>query len=194
MKRLNAMLVGSLVITLAGCATSSQVQEMIDASQRDFLKKSKENAGSIDVLKKTAKASLEKDGEHAATILELERQLAEAETALATLQSTVEAAQVMTASSVVKTSELKGSVDANKATMDSYIEKMKAIDELYEKVLIAHFQTVIDSANAAITSLEADNKPDDADAPSVRNPVLLDEPIEIVAPDTSASTNVAPVE
>ena len=84
-------------------------------------------------------------------------------------------------------------MDANKATMDGHIDKMMAIDDLYEKVMIAHYRMIADSATAAIASLEADNKPDD-DAPIERKPILMDQPIEIVAPDTSTPTNTAPVE
>ena len=194
MKIWNAMLACGLVITLAGCATSSQVQEMIDASQSDFLKKSAENARSVDVLKQTAKASLEKDSEHTAIMRELKKQLAAATAALESLQATVEATKVMSADSIVKMSELKEAVAGNKSVMDVQIEKMRAIDDLYETVLIGHYQRIADSANAAVVSLRADNKPDDAESVIQRDPIPLAEPIEIVAPDTSAATNAAPGE
>ncbi len=194
MKIWNAILACGLVITLAGCATSSQVQEMIDASQSDFLKKSAGNARSIDVLKQTAKASLEKDSEHAAIMRELKKQLAAATAALESLQATVEATKVMSADSIVKMSELKDAVAGNKSVMGVQIEKMRAIDDLYETVLIGHYQRIADSANAAVASLRADNKPDDAELVIQRDPILLAEPIEIVAPDTSAATNAAPGE
>ena len=150
MKILNAMLACSLIALFTGCATSSQVQEMIDASQRDFLQKSAENSGSIDVLKQTAKASLEKDIEHAATMQELTERLAEAATTLGGLQSTAEAVKVMSANSVVQMAELKETVEGNKAIMEAYVEKMRAIDDLYEQVMIGHFQMVADSATAAV--------------------------------------------
>jgi len=194
MKISNAILAGSLLITLTGCATSSKVQEMIDASQQDFLKKSTKNADSINVLKQTAKASLEKDSEHAAIMRELKKQLAEATAALETLQATVEATKVMSADSIVKMSELKEAVAGNKSVMDVQIEKMRAIDDLYETVLIGHYQRIADSANAAVVSLRADNKPDDAESVIQRDPIPLAEPIEIVAPDTSATTNAVPEE
>jgi len=194
MKKFNTMLATGLTLILAGCATSSQVQEMIDASQQDFLEKSTQNAASITVLKKTARDSLEKDHEHAVTMAELKKQLTEAEAALDRLQATVEATKVMSADSIVKMSELKEAVAGNKSVMDVQVEKMRAIDDLYEKVMLAHFQMIADSANAAITSLEADNKLDDAAAPIQRKPIALDEPIEIVPPDTSASTNSVPSE
>jgi len=107
----NTLLTAGLMLVLAGCTTSSQVQEMIDASQQDFLKKSRENTASIDVLKQTAKASLENDSEHAATIRELQKQLAEASTALGTMSSNLEAVKVMAASSVVRMSELQEAID-----------------------------------------------------------------------------------
>ncbi len=192
MKKLNAMLTGSLVLVLGGCATSSQVQEMIDASQNDFLRKSEANAQSIDVLKKTAKDSLEKDSEHAAVMRELKQQLAEATASLESLQAMVEATKVMSAKSIIKMSELKEAVAGNKSVMDVQVEKMRVIDDLYEKVMVAHFQKIADSAAAAITSLEADNKPDELVI--LRKPVSLSGAIEIVAPDTSAATNAVPAE
>ena len=192
MKKLNAMLAGSLMLVLGGCATSSQVQEMIDASQNDFLRKSEENAQTIDVLKKTAKDSLEKDSEHAAVMRELRQQLAKASASLEALQATVEATKVMSANSILKMSELKEAVAGNKSVMDVQVEKMRAIDELYETVMVAHFQKIADSAAAAITSLEADNKPDELVI--LRKPVSLSGAIEIVTPDTSSSTNAIPSE
>ncbi len=192
MKKLNAMLTGSLVLVLGGCATSSQVQEMIDASQNDFLRKSEANAQSIDVLKKTAKDSLEKDSEHAAVMRELRQQLVEASASLEALQATVEATKVMSANSILRMSELKEAVAGNKSVMDVQVEKMRVIDDLYEKVMVAHFQKIADSAAAAITSLEADNKPDELVI--LRKPVSLSGAIEIVAPDTSAATNAVPAE
>lgn len=189
MKFSNPILATGLTLVLAGCATSSKVQTMIDASQQDFLKKSTQNTASISVLKKTARDSLEKDSEHAAMMAKLNKQLMEAVAALDRLQATVEATKVMSADSIVKMSELKQAVAGNKSVMDVQIEKMRGIDDLYEKVMLAHFQMIADSANAAITSLEADNKLDDASAPIQRKPILLDEPVEIVPPDTSGSTN-----
>ncbi len=194
MKMLNAMLAFGLVVTLAGCATSSQVQEMIDASQRDFLQKSSENAGSIDVLKQTAKASLEKDSEHAAIMKELKEQLAETTATLDALQSTAEAVKVLSANSVVQMAELKETVGGNKASMESYVEKMRAIDDLYEQVMISHFQMIADSASAAVASLQADYKPDEIDPVIQKVITPLADPIEIVAPDTSVSTNTETAE
>lgn len=194
MKILNAMLASGLILTLAGCASSSKVQEMIDASQQDFLKKSAQNADSINVLKKTAKASLEKDSEHTAIMRNLKQQQEAATAVLKSLQAAVEAAKVMTASSVVTMSEMKQTVGGNKASMDAQFDRMRAIDDLYEKVLLTHFQMVADSANAAIASLQADNKPDEADAIIQRKPISLDEPIEIVPPDTSVTTNAVSTE
>jgi len=87
---------------------------------------------------------------------------------------------------------LKEAVAGNKSVMDVQVEKMRVIDDLYEKVMVAHFQKIADSAAAAITSLEADNKPDELVI--LRKPVSLSGAIEIVAPDTSAATNAVPAE
>jgi len=191
----NTLLAAGLVLVLAGCTTSSQVQEMIDASQQDFLKKSNENTASIDVLKQTAKASLENDSEHAATIRELQKQLAEASMALGTMSSNLEAVKVMAASSVVRMSELQEAIDGNKTVMDVYIEKMRANDQLYEKVLTEYFRQIADSANASLDALQSTNQLGVVEAvPVQRKPIPMAEPIEIEAPDTSEPTNAAPVE
>lgn len=186
MDTLNGMLAVGLVIVLAGCATSSQVQEMIDASQRDFLQKSEENSASVDVLKQAAKASLEKDREHAAVMQELRKQLAEATAALETVTATAEATKLVSAGSVVEIAELKGALEGNKTVLDVYIEKMRQNDELYTRVLSDYFRQEADRANASLASLQA---ADEGDAPIQREPIALGEPIEIVAPDTSAPTN-----
>lgn len=194
MKILNTLWACGLSISLVGCTTSTKVQQMIDASQQDFLKKSTQNTTSINVLKRTAKASLEKDSEHTATMRELKKQQKEALAVLKSLKAAVEAAKVMTASSVVTMSEMKETVGGNKATMDVQFERMRAIDDLYEKVMIAHFQMMADSANSAVASLQADNKPDDVSTAIERTPILLDEPIKIVPPDTLVTTNRVPTE
>ncbi len=190
----NTLLAAGLVLALAGCTTSSQVQEMIDSSQQDFLEKSSKNAASIDVLKQTAKASLENDSKHSATIKELQKQLAETSAALDTVSSNLEAMKVMAASSVVRMSELQEAIDGNKTVMDVYIEKMRANDQLYEKVLTEYFRQIADSANASLASLQSTNQLDQAVPAVQRKPIPMAEPIEIEAPDTSEPTNAAPVE
>jgi len=189
MGKLNRVLAAGLVIVLAGCTTSSQVQEMIDASQRDFLQKSEENSASVDVLKQAAKASLEKDGEHAVAMRELRKQLAEATAALDAVTATAEATKLMSASSVVKIAELEEALEGNKTVLDVYIEKMRENDELYTQVLTDYFRQVAERANASLASLQAANPLGEDEAPLRREPIPLAEPIEIVAPDTSAPTN-----
>ena len=189
MEKLNRMLAASLMITLAGCATSSQVQEMIDASQRDFLQKSEANSASVDVLKQAAKASLEKDSEHFVFMRELRTQLVEATAALETVTVSAEATKLMSASSVIKIAELQEALEGNKTVLDIYIEKMRENDELYTRVLTDYFRQVADRANASLASLQAANPPDGGDSSIQRKPIPLAEPIEIVAPDTSAPMN-----
>jgi hypothetical protein len=62
---------------------------------------------------------------------------------------------------------------------------MNEIDRLYEEVLIRQYQAIAESANAAIESLR-----EDGFSSSTNAPVRLDDPIEIVAPDTAVPTNV----
>ena len=54
MKSLNPIIILSLAAVISGCATSSQVQEMIDASHQDYLNRMDAHENSIDVLKKSA--------------------------------------------------------------------------------------------------------------------------------------------
>lgn len=194
MEMLNRMLAASLVIVLAGCATSSQVQEMIDASQQDFLRTSEKNADSVDVLKQTAKALLEKDGEYDIAMQELQKQLVETAASLKSVTAIAEATKILSANSVVEISEMQEAIDGNKTVMDVYIEKMRENDELYEKVLINYFRKLADSANASLASLQATDPPGEAGSPMRRESIPLAEPIEIIAPDTSSATNAAPVE
>lgn len=193
MEILNKMLAAGLVIVLAGCATSSQVQEMIDASHQDFLKKSEGNADSIDVLKENAKASLENDSEQAIRTQELQKQLAEATAALESVTVMAGVTKLSTARNVVEIAEMQESIEGNKSVMEIHVEKMRENDELYEKVLSVYFQQVADSANAALALLQAANEPD-PEPPIQRNPIPMAEPIEIIAPDTSSATNAVPVE
>jgi hypothetical protein len=167
------------------------VQEMINASQQDFLKKSNENAASIDVLKQTAKASLENDSKHAATLRELQKQQAEVSAVLDTMVTNLEAMKVMAASSVVRMSELQEAIDGNKTVMDVYIEKMRANDQLYEKVLTEYFRQLAESANASLEALQSSSQLGAVGLPVKRKPIPMAEPIEIEAPDTSEPTNSA---
>jgi hypothetical protein len=84
----------------------------------------------------------------------------------------------------VKVAELSDAVLANEEAIEETIEKMNTIDRLFEEIMIRHYQNIADSANAAITALQADDV-----ATSNGDPAGLAEPIEIVAPDTSVTTN-----
>ena len=60
------------------------------------------------------------------------------------------------------------------------------VHKLFEEVLIQQYQMIADSAHTAIESLREHGLSAQTNAP-----VELDEPIEIVAPDTAALTNEA---
>ena len=59
------------------------------------------------------------------------------------------------------------------------MQKLAEINQLFENVMLRHYEMIVQSANEAMTSLKAKN------AAATNAPVKLDEPIEIVAPDTS---------
>ena len=191
----NTAIVAAMV--LAGCTTSSQVQEMIDASHRDYLNRADVHEASIDVLKKSAMTGLEKSKENAAELIELQASLEEALTQLKIIKGYAEASKVMSAANTVAVSDLEIELTSNKEELDAATKRLEEIDKLYEEVMVAHYQTIVDSATAAMESLKSEGWSANTNAP-----VKIDEPIEIVAPDTAPvetvdvniSTNEAPVE
>lgn len=181
---LSIPLLGLFLLT-GGCATKSQVQEMIDASHRDYLDTSKAHEKSIDVLKQSSVAALEENEQQADTLVSLQKQLEAALAQLKPMQGNAEAAKVMSAANTVKVAELSDAMLANEEAIDETVERMNTIDNLFEEVMIGHYQRIADSATTAIAALQAD----DVVATNGVSPGLA-EPIEIVAPDTSAPTNM----
>ena len=177
-----------LLLLVAGCATSSQVQEMIDASYRSDHEKSAEHEASIDVLKQSAMTALEQNKEQADALTVLKKQVDAALAQLNVMDGNAEAAKVMSAANTVKVASLSEDVLNNKEAIDGTIENMIAVDNLYEDVMISHFQTIAAGATEAIVALQVDDV-----ATTNGTPAGLDEPIEIVAPDTAIS-NAAPEE
>ncbi len=184
MKHLYALSILGVVAVLSGCATSSQVQEMIDASNQDCLTQLQAHEDSITVLKKSAMAGLEKSSANADRLTALEKQVATLSHRMVEVQDIANASKVISAANTVKVSGLEEQVAANKEESDKVIARMTSIDKLYEKVLIRQFQEIADSANAAIESLKANGF-----SATTNAPVKLDEPIEIIAPDTTTPTN-----
>ena len=182
MKAAYSIVLAGLVLVVAGCATSSQVQEMIDASHRDYLTQAESHEASIEVLKKSAMTGLEKGKENAEMLATLQSQLDETVIRLKTIQGYAEASKVMSAANTVKVTELEEELRANAESDTESKERLMTIDKLYEGVMVAHYQMIAESANAAIESLKADGV-----AASTNAPVNLDEPIEIVAPDTTSA-------
>jgi hypothetical protein len=179
-----------VAMILAGCTTSSQVQEMIDASHRDYLNRADAHEASIDVLKKSAMTGLEKSKENAAELVALQASLEEATIQLKIIKGYAEASKVMSAANTVAVSDLEIEMTSNKEELDATTKRLEEIDKLYEEVLVSHYQTIIDSATKAMESLKSEGWSANTNAP-----VKIDEPIEIVAPDTtSVSTNEVPVE
>lgn len=186
MKPTRSVALLSLLVFVAGCTTSSKVQEMIDASHQGSLTKSSEHESSINILKKSSMTALEQNESQAATLVSLQKQLDAALAQLKVMHGNAEAAKVMSAANTVKVAELNDSMLENKDAISETAEKMETVDSLYEDVIIAHYQNLVDSAKAAIAALQVD---DVASTNGVS--VGLADPIEIVAPDTSAPTNTA---
>jgi hypothetical protein len=176
----------SLLLFLTGCTTSKQVQEMIDASYQDHTAKMKAHDASIDVLKQSSVKTLEQNQQQADAMVSLQKQIDAALAQLKPMQGNAEAAKVMSAANTVKVAELSDAMLANQEAIDETVEKMNTMDNLFEEVMIGHFQMIAESAAAAIATLQADDV-----ATTNGIPAGLAEPIEIVAPDTSAPTNAA---
>jgi len=162
---------------------------MIDASHRDYRTTSEAHEASINVLKQSSVATSEQNKEHADTLTSLQKQLDAALAQLKVMKGNAEAAKVMSAANTVKVAELGDAMLANQEAINETTERMESIDNLFERVMIDHYQMIADSATAAIAALQVDDVASTNGAPAG-----LAEPIEIVAPDTSAPTNTSPGE
>jgi len=186
MKPIYALVISMMAAVLAGCATSSQVQEMIDASHKDYSAQVKAHTDSIAILKKSAVTGLEKSSDNAERLAELEKRIEALIKQAAIIQDLANASKVMSAENTVKISNLADRVASNQEESGKMFARLNEIDRLYEEVLILQYQAIVDSASAAIESLKADGF-----SASTNAPVKLNDPIEIVAPDTTAPTNVS---
>ncbi len=176
-----------VLLLVSGCTTSSQVKNLIKESDRNYLDQSKAHEASIVVLKQSSMASLEMGNKQAEALIVLQKQLKEAVAQLNTIQGSSEAAKVMSAVNAVKVADLGDDVLHNKDAIDATIEKMAAIDVLFEEVLVRYYQAIAEGAQAAIAALQAD----DVETAN-GSPVGLAEPIEILAPDTSGQATLTP--
>ena len=184
MKTIFSVTILTLLAFSTGCTTSSQVQGMIDTSRSDSLDATKAHESSIDVLKQSSAKALEQNQAQEDRLVSLQKQLEAVQAQLKPVQGNAEAAKVMSAANTVKVAELSDAMLVNQAAIDETVEKMDSIDNLFEEVMIGHFQMIAESAAAAIATLQADDV-----ATTNGTPAGLAEPIEIVAPDTSAPTN-----
>jgi|GEM_PF-4665985 len=180
MKKLIPLAVVATTI-LAGCATSSQVQEMIDATHHDYSEKSKAHDASLDVLRKSALTSLAKSKENGEMLFAVQKKLEATLAEVKIFRGNSDAAKVMSAANTVKVAGLEERVLAYRELVDETLANLADIDRLYEGAMIHHFQAVAGSANAVVETLQ------ESGVTSTNGPAAgLAEPIEIVAPDTSA--------
>ncbi|MDF7806511.1 hypothetical protein P4E94_03610 [Pontiellaceae bacterium B12219] len=176
-----------VALALTGCTTSSKVQEMIDASYREQTDRTDAHEASIEVLKKSAMTTLEMSKQNAEQLTRIQAQLKEINSQIKVNKGFAEASKVMSAANTVKVAEVDQLLKENTEADKQNVARMKEIDMLYESVMIAQFQQLADSANAAIESLKADGWIGSSNAP-----VKIDKPIEIVAPTTVPVTNAVP--
>ena len=180
-----------LGLLLAGCTTSTKVQEMIDASYQDYQSQLQAHQESIDVLKQSAMASLEKSASNTVRIEKIEEQIDNMITQMIIVQDLANAAKVMSAANTVKVSDIEDRLSGYIETNSKDLSRMSDIDQLYEEVLISQFKQISASANAAIEALASNGY-----SATTNTPIDLDEPIEIMAPDTTTAspTNDTPGE
>jgi hypothetical protein len=189
MKLLTTLTLSTLALTLAGCTTSSKVQEMIDATYRENTDRTDSHEASIDVLRKSAMTGLEKSKENAELLVQLQAEQTQLTQMVKINKGYAEASKVMSAANTVKAAELDELLKANTESDEETKERLIEIDKLYEGVMIAHYQMIVDSAEKALESLKSDGWIGSSNAP-----VQIDEPIEIVAPSTAPKTNASIVE
>jgi hypothetical protein len=175
------------IVVVAGCATSSHVQEMIDASHQDYLQQSEERDASINLLKESSVASLEKAKANADSIAVLEKQVQKLLTQQDSVKGHAEASKVMSAANTVKIADLGAEVAELAESVKKTLARLSEIDQLQEGVMIRYYSAIAESAAAAAETLKADG------STATNNvPAQLDQPIEIVAPDTSAAASSTP--
>ncbi len=174
---LSVMIVPVLAIALAGCTTSSKVQELIDASYRDQLQKCEAQDASINLLRKSSVTALEKGKANTDSIAILQKQVDKLLAQQQAIQNYAEASKVMSAANTVKVADLEAELGELKDALDKTVARLSEIDQLQEKVMIQHYQTIADSAAAAIETLKIDGS-------TATNgiPAQLDSPVEIGAP------------
>lgn len=181
-------LAAALSVMLAGCTTSSRVQEMIDAANLDNTTRLAAHDDSIDVLRQSAKASLEKSSDNARRLDELESRVEQLTRQVAVVQDQANASKVMSSANTVKLSELEEKVSRFKEDSSKTLSRMVEVDRLYEEVMIRQFEEIAKSAAAAIQTLRADG----LTATTVA-PVKLDDPIEILAPSPVVPANAGSI-
>ena len=175
------------IVGMTGCTTSSQMQEMIDASHQDYQSISAAHETSINSLKESSMDRQEKNKENAKMLAEVQTTLAEVMVQLETIKGYAEASKVLSAANTVKVADLDAAGKVNQESVNETIRQLSEIDKLYETVMIQHYQTIADNAHESIKALKADGVTATTNAP-----VKLDEPIEIIAPDTWAMISADP--
>lgn len=163
---------------LAGCMTSTKVQKMIDLSTQGAEEKIVSHDDAIDQLQEMADNAKKERSETIAHLQEVVEQIEAVEQYVSESRSLANAAKVMSAENTVKLADLEELLVAYKKSTDTQIDQMANNDKLYEEVLIQQYQSIADSANAAIEALRNNGL-------TANEPVDLERPIEITAPDTS---------
>lgn len=176
-------------LLMTGCMSNSKVQQMIDASNQEDTNRLDAHEASIDVLRQSAMASLEQTKVNAALLAEIQTELVKMNKQIKTNKGFAEASKVMSAANTVKVAELDELLIANTEADAETKERLMEIDKLYEGVMIAHYEKIIESATTAMELLKNDGWMGSTNAP-----VNIDEPIEIVAPTAVPATNTLPAE
>lgn len=189
MKTILVFAAAGIVLFLNGCMSASKVQEMIDASDRDYTDRLDAHDASMDVLRQSSMTALEKSQAHGELLEEIQAELVKINQQIRVNKGFAEASKVMSAANTVKVAQLDEALLANTEADAETKERLIEIDKLYEGVMIAHYQKIQDSAAEAIELLKSEGW-----AGSTNAPVNIDAPIEIVAPAAVPPADASPAE
>lgn len=168
-------------IVLTGCMSTVKIQEMIDQSTQEVESKIVAHDESISKLKKSTKTGIDQGANNALRLEELEQRMSAVSGSISDSHNLANAAKVISTENTVKLFELAKLLAFYKRETDAQIDKMTTIDKLYKEVLIQQYQSIADSANAAIKSLRKNEF-----SATTNAPIDLNKPIEIVPPETFA--------
>lgn len=180
MNKISVAGIVGLGFLLAGCTSTSRIQELIGASHQSYTSKLAAHDSAIASLQQSA-TKLQKGIErNHAELLGLKTRVDAMLAQLKLIQSYADSAKMMSAANTVKISNLTERFEESVRAFEQSIDRIDAVDKLQEEQLVNHCQMLIDSATEVMDALASGGSSAVDDVP-----LEIDEPIEIVAPDTT---------